>query len=42
MKEGKDYIYDILTGMVKCDYNIEVVLDEGEIGEILNEAGHFD
>ena len=31
-----------LTGRVKCDYNIEVVFDEGEIGELLNEAEHFD
>ena len=44
-KLGKDEVLSIAHGLmvrVKCDYNIEVVLDEGEIGELLNEAEHFD
>jgi hypothetical protein len=42
MKRGQDYIYDGLTVRIKYDYNIQVVPDEGEIGELLNEAEHFD
>ena len=44
-KLGKDVILSIAQGLtirVKFDHNIQVVLDEGEIGELLNEAEHFD
>ena len=44
-KLGKDEILSIAHGLtvrIKYDHNIQVVPDEGEIGELLNEAKHFD
>ena len=43
-KLGKDEVRSIAHGLtvkVRCDYDIEVVLDEEEVGKLLNEAEHF-
>lgn len=43
-KLSKDEVRSIthgLTARVKCDYDVEVVIDEGEMRELLNEAEHF-
>ena len=43
-KLSKDEVRSIthgLTARVKCDYDVEVVIDEGEMSELLNEAEHF-
>ncbi|MCD6206983.1 MAG: HEPN domain-containing protein [Methanosarcinales archaeon] len=43
-KLGKDEVRSIAHGLtvrIRCDYDIEVVLDRGEVGELLNEAEHF-
>jgi uncharacterized protein (UPF0332 family) len=43
-KLSKDEVRSILHGLTirdRCNYDIEVVLDEDEVGELLNEAEHF-
>lgn len=43
-KLSKDEVGSIAHGLtvrVRCDYDIEVVLDREEVGELLNEAEHF-
>ena len=43
-KLSKDEIRSIthgLTARVKCDYDVEVIIDMEEVSELLNEAEHF-
>ena len=43
-KLSKDEVRSIthgLTARVKCDYDVEVIIDKEEVSELLNEAEHF-
>ena len=43
-KLSKDEVRSVAHGLtirVRCDYDIEVILDRDEVGELLNEAEHF-